>query len=616
MPKNTQSLKLDLEDLLVTKGYDVTMMDSSGKQVPTADNCDLFQFHFHKNGKDYGTVTVTVDGLQKLTVYYDDEIAQSGVNEDDSNRGMNGTSWISLVKQLKKFAHRHQLGFVLKDTDRLRIDMKRRVQQQKLEEGRVKELDGDLKSMTAEEFEKEYKMTKAEARKELKPKKQVSETQSLNQAVTEGESILSAGTRVVVVHKGKQVPGKIVRHDVGKNGYSNAYVVDVGGYESIFVPAEKIQVQGVAAVKSKKLDEGYYGNRKMSYSDDTPTVKMIIKHNRQLEETDQRFRHIEKIFLETSDGERFSVPTNKPSRARAFARHIAEGGGYKDDRWSHIQEICEDLDSLGGFVRATRGREQFNEGAGRMIAEATEQYQSLRESLKQIQSSRGYDRYFESYEPRIISEEVNDLSEAFMSQSLDERIERALPTLSKFGIKMSAMNETYEFESWADNIVDEALDPGSDRQLSALISLLDDELPIGPNAEVVLGELSDVIENDQLYDRLLRAANVNPNADARPHIISWMQEQDGQDYKNALEKINSEIGDDESAEEAPPQPAPKAAPEPKAQPEPKAAPEPKAQPEPKAAPEPEEEPAPKAELPPLSEDYAFESFKRLLSKKY
>ena len=67
-----------------------------------------------------------------------------------------------------------------------------------------------------------------------------------NQGVAEGsENILPRGTVVTVLHKGKQVPGKIVRYDAGKGGYSNAYVVYIGEYESIFVPANKIQ-QGVA----------------------------------------------------------------------------------------------------------------------------------------------------------------------------------------------------------------------------------------------------------------------------------------------------------------------------------------------------------------------------------
>ena len=79
------------------------------------------------------------------------------------------------------------------------------------------------------------------------------------QGVAEGlENILSKGTSVTVLHKGKQVPGKIVRYDAGKGGYSNAYVVDIGEYESILVPASKIQQQGVAEGKidfAKKLQK-------------------------------------------------------------------------------------------------------------------------------------------------------------------------------------------------------------------------------------------------------------------------------------------------------------------------------------------------------------------------
>jgi len=287
-----------------------------------------------------------------------------------------------------------------------------------------------------------------------------------------------------------------------------------------------------------KLDEGYYGNRKMSYSDETPTVKMVIKHNRQLEETDQRFRYIEKIFLETSDGERFGVPTNKPSRARMFARHIAEGGQYKDERWSHLNEICEDLDKLGGFVRATHNkREQFNESAQQMIVEANEQYVKLREVAKKISGSKGYNQYFDTYEPKVINEDGGDLTEAFKSNSIDPRIESALPTLSKFGIKVGIIKESDMFAEWADLMVKETLDVHSPRQIEAIVELLNSELLVGPNAEVAIGELSDIIENDDLYDRLRNSARINPNSDARPQIIAWMQEQPHGKYRQILDKI-------------------------------------------------------------------------------
>lgn len=51
---------------------------------------------------------------------------------------------------------------------------------------------------------------------------------------------LSAGARVNVRHKGKTVPGKVVRFDKGDAHGSPFYVVDVGEYASIKVPAHKV----------------------------------------------------------------------------------------------------------------------------------------------------------------------------------------------------------------------------------------------------------------------------------------------------------------------------------------------------------------------------------------
>jgi len=60
--------------------------------------------------------------------------------------------------------------------------------------------------------------------------------------MAEGEStILSPGTEVTVPHKGKMVPGKIVRYDSGKGIESPAYIVDISEYESLIVPVSRVK---------------------------------------------------------------------------------------------------------------------------------------------------------------------------------------------------------------------------------------------------------------------------------------------------------------------------------------------------------------------------------------
>jgi hypothetical protein len=63
-----------------------------------------------------------------------------------------------------------------------------------------------------------------------------------SESVSESENaILSPGTEVTVPHKGKMVPGKIVRYDSGKGIESPAYIVDISEYESLIVPVSRVK---------------------------------------------------------------------------------------------------------------------------------------------------------------------------------------------------------------------------------------------------------------------------------------------------------------------------------------------------------------------------------------
>ena len=209
---------------------------------------------------------------------------------------------------------------------------------------------------------------------------------------------------------------------------------------------------------SKKLEEGYYPmGKKASYSDNIPECKIIIKHNRTIEEGEQRYRNIHQIFIENQLGERFLAPTVKPGLARVYARHIAEGGKVNDDKWNHITGLCEEYSKMAGFIRATRNG-QFNEDTQRLVTAGTEHYMSLRESLHKLAGKRGYNNYFESWAPPLMeSEGDEDLSEMFVNSSLDPRIESVIPILNRLNKTISEnqeIKEVVELEEWADDIAE------------------------------------------------------------------------------------------------------------------------------------------------------------------
>lgn len=463
MPKSRESVNVELNDLLTTKGFKVKPLSSSGENAVVPEKAEAFEFNFKSGDKNYGTVDITIDDQNNMIVYYNTEVTRA-LDEDEDNGG-----WVQFVRQLKNFAIRRGLKMKLDDLDNIESDMATRDH-------------------------------------------------------------------------------------------------------------------------NRKLDEGYYGTRQTSYSDNGPAaIKMIIKHNKALDENDARYRYVERIFLENEYGERVLVPSTRPGIGRIFARHLAEGGLHNDERWKHISEIVEDAKKLGGFVRATKTK-QFNESVQRIVLEATEHYKTLRENLKRLQSVRGYNNYFESWQPTLMEDsDDSSLIELFKNSSVDIRIENALPVLNKLNLTITETSDMSMFEDWANNILDEMLTPDQPGQRSDLVELLgpDSEfMALGPDAKNAIGELNGLIENDKLYSRLRRAATRDTNRDARSIIIAWMSEQRGDEYHDILDQIEPQ-SDTTSKEPAP-------APE---EPE---SPPPVSDEEPEEEPEEEPDPSGMSQIPALS----------------
>lgn len=208
----------------------------------------------------------------------------------------------------------------------------------------------------------------------------------------------------------------------------------------------------------ERLGESYHAmGKKASYNDAVPNVKIVLQHNRSLEEGEARYRNVARIYLENVDGERFLAPTTRPGIARVYARHIAEGGLPNDEKWNHIKSICEDYNKMAGFVRATKNG-QFNESAQQLVQEGINHYNNLRETLHKLTTHKGYHNYFESYTPTLLEGDGEDISEMFMSSSMDPRIEAAMPILSRLQKPVTEIAEVDNLAEWAESIISEKLE--------------------------------------------------------------------------------------------------------------------------------------------------------------
>jgi hypothetical protein len=290
----------------------------------------------------------------------------------------------------------------------------------------------------------------------------------------------------------------------------------------------KYTMQGMAAIK-EGLFEGYYGNKKYSYSDQPKQVKLVIKHDRPLGESDKRYRNIDSIFVETGDGERFRVPSRSLAHGKMLARHVAEGGNPYDAFGQHIGEVVAEMNILRKFVRAANNR-QFGGAAGEMCEAAVLHYNELKDKAKRMISQRGYHRELESYDPAAATDAgqmAESIRNMFIEQTLDSRIEEALPILARLTGKQNQMKEADEFESWARTVTEGTwATPDTPQAENDLKLLLSNPFPVGPNATYATEKLYDLLGDDQLFDQLAELADQDPDADARPLIQARLEELD------------------------------------------------------------------------------------------
>ena len=306
---------------------------------------------------------------------------------------------------------------------------------------------------------------------------------------------------------------------------------------------ENLEDEMAKRQETKKINEGYHPlGRKASYNDSVPNVKIKIQHSKNMEEGMQRFRNVERIYLENVEGERFLLDTKRPGLARVYARHIAEGGKVNDDRWNHIHSLVEEYTNMAGFVRATRNG-QFNESTQSLVNEGTNHYLNIRETLHKLAGKKGYNTYFENWTPTL-NEDMGigqpDLAEMFMSSSIDPRIERAMPILLKIHKASGKINEITELEEWSNTIISEKLKPTDNIAIKDLAAEFAEEIPVGDDAINIMNLLSNYnLENEKLFAELNDLANQDVNADARDVVLSWAQRSDDHD----LHALANEIKD-------------------------------------------------------------------------
>lgn len=309
----------------------------------------------------------------------------------------------------------------------------------------------------------------------------------------------------------------------------------------------KYTMQGMAAIK-EGLFEGYYGTRHISYSDQPKKSKLVIKHDRPLGEGDARFRHIDSLYVETEDGNRFRLPFKTLVGGRVMARHCAEGGTPYDAFGQHITQLMSEMATMSRFVRAAKNKNYTGEAAA-LLDSAIRHYGDLKAKAKRMISRRGYLAELEGFDPaefrdsEVTAEAIRDV---FVEQTLDPRIEQAIPLLARLAERQQVMPEAEIFEQYLDRLEEGtwAL-PDSPEKQQRLRELMMQPLPVGPDATNATEQLYDLIGDDQLFDILQRLAQQDPDANVwQSPAVAQRMNQLGIDITNDTESVGEDLDSD------------------------------------------------------------------------
>ena len=182
------------------------------------------------------------------------------------------------------------------------------------------------------------------------------------------------------------------------------------------------------------MENKLYGSNKISYQD-LGEARLVVKHSQPINPTlaAGRTMHIESIYIENAQGERFRYPAKHLNGARALAEHIKAGGNPYDGIGKHITSLSEELAQLRKFKNYVGRQEQLSEAMGSITTKVMERIDSIKKEIHSLQRPTYYQQFAESFKEReeqMIPEEVmSDWIDRLTIRTFNEELKSVFPYL-------------------------------------------------------------------------------------------------------------------------------------------------------------------------------------------
>lgn len=355
------------------------------------------------------------------------------------------------------------------------------------------------------------------------------------------------------------------------------------------------------------MESKMYGTVRMSYQD-LGEARIIIKHSQpiNLELAAGRTMHIESIYVENSQGERFKYPFKHLGGARALAEHLKHGGIPYDAIGKHITGLSEELAQLRKFKGYVGRNEALSEAMGDITDKVFERIEQVKKEVHGLARKAYYEQFAESFtetDEQMIPEEImTDWIDRLTIRTFNEELKTAFPFIFKLvdesnipvkelsaddlldeagsaaqqaaiaisKKKEQKVKEEDQFESFMDSVVSEdgeventLFSPNKSVQQQAIQKLnkiLGAELKGGPDATNAIQSLKGIIDNPEFVASL---KDIDSDLDVRPLIQQFILRQDASIANQLHFDGDDEIGgqdleEPQGAAEMPPPEAPEA----------------------------------------------------------
>lgn len=199
-----------------------------------------------------------------------------------------------------------------------------------------------------------------------------------------------------------------------------------------------------------------YGTSTRSYQN-IGTSRLVLRHSQPVnpELSSSRSQHVESIYIESNDGERFKYPFKHINGARAMARHVSEGGKPFDDFGQHITGLSEELYKLRKFKSYMGRSSVMAESLADYMGIVNERIQTVKKTVERLQKETHYAEAVDGFEKPVFEEVPNDVRENWIDELTIKQFNEELADVFPY-IYNLVKEGTRAQELGPEEIVDEA----------------------------------------------------------------------------------------------------------------------------------------------------------------